>query len=248
MSNFFLKPALLGLLLLGGGLGAQSVATEPQKRTWPVHVPVYMQPAQVDPAKVLGPPPVPGSLAAAADLEAVLMAQAFRTPEQEAWARYIDTDGVFKHAPEIGPWFNARELPKCEAFFNRILGDAHGVSERAKRLYARPRPPRVDATIRPCVRLPESTSYPSGHSMQAFLVASILADLLPERREALMSRAHRAAWSRIIGGVHFPTDDIAGRLLAQAILEELRRSPGFLKDLEDCRRELDQARASRSKP
>ncbi|MBP1628603.1 MAG: hypothetical protein H6Q00_3078 [Holophagaceae bacterium] len=110
MSNFFLKPALLGLLLLGGGLGAQSVATEPQKRTWPVHVPVYMQPAQVDPAKVLGPPPVPGSLAAAADLEAVLMAQAFRTPEQEAWARYIDTDGVFKHAPEIGPWFKA---PLC---------------------------------------------------------------------------------------------------------------------------------------
>ena len=248
MAQAALIPALLGVLLLGSGLGAQPVATGPVKRVWPVQAPVYIQPIAVDSTKLLGPPPSPGSLAAEADMEAVLMAQAFRTPEQEAWAQHIDSDGIFKHARELGPWFTPQALPKCEAFFSRVLGDAHGVSAQAKRLYARPRPPRVDARVQPCVQLPGSASYPSGHSMQAFLMASILADLLPEKREVLLDRAHRAAWSRIIGGVHFPTDDIAGRVLAKAILEELRKSPEFLKDLNVCREELDQARARRSRP
>lgn len=243
-----LLSALLALLLPGGWLGAQTIVAEPAKRVRTVQAAVYLQQATLDPAKVLAPPPSRGTLAAEADLEAVVMAQQFRTPEQEAWAKFIDTDNVFKHAPEIGLWFTPRELPKCEAFFNRVLADAHGVSSRAKRLYDRPRPPVVDPRIRPCVFLPRGASFPSGHSTQAFLMASILADLVPEKREALINRAHRAAWSRIIGGVHYPTDDIAGRILAQAILEELRKSPEFLKDLESCRRELDQARASRSKP
>lgn len=248
MTNPFLPSALIALLFFGGGLGAQPTATGAFPRVHQASSLVYLKPGALDPAKVLGPPPQLGSHAAEADLEAVRMAQSFRTPEQEAWARFIEDDGVFKHASEIGPWFTPENLPTCGSFFKRVLGDSRSISQRAKRLFDRPRPPKVDPSIRPCVFLPMGSSYPSSHSTQAFLMASILSDLFPEKREALMNRAHRAAWSRIIGGVHFPTDDVAGRLLAQAILEELRKSPAFLKDLGDCRKEIDQARARRSNP
>ena len=244
----FFRPIFLGASLLGMGLLAQGAVARPPKQVWQVHAPVYFQPESVDVAHLLPAPPMPGSLAAEADLEAVRMAQAFRTLDQEAWAKFIETDGLFKHAPEVGPWFTAQNLPVCDAFFRRVLDDAHGVSDRAKKLYDRPRPPMVDPQLKPCVSVPTSTSFPSGHSMQAFLMASLLADLLPEKRELLMARAHRAAWSRIIGGVHFPTDDIGGRTLAQGILAELRRSPAFLIDMEACRREMAQASANRSKP
>ena len=240
---------LLGVSLLPLPLMAQAAVVAPAPQEWKVQAPVYFSPEAVDIAGVLPTPPAPGSLAAEADLEAVLMAQTFRGPEQEAWAQFSEADGVFKHAPEIGPWFTAQNLPLCEAFFRRVLGDAHAVSERAKRLHVRPRPPRVDPRVHPCVRLPGSTSYPSAHSMQAFLMAAILGELLPEQRELLLARAHRAAWSRIIGGVHFPTDDVGGRLLARAILAELQRSPAYRADLEGCRVELEaQARARRSRP
>lgn len=240
MSKRFRLNALLALLFCGAAL-AQPVAIEPQRHEGRTRASAYLDSCTLDPAKVLPPPPAPGTLAAEADLEAVRMAQAFRTPEQEAWARHADEDDPFQFAEVLGPWFAAKNLPQCEALFKRVIGDARAAYGRAKRLYDRPRPSKIDPAIRPCVVLPRSTSYPSGHSVRAFLTAGILADLVPGKREALIDRAHRAAWGRIIAGVHFPSDDVAGRLTAQAILEELRKSPAYRRDLEACRKEIGQA-------
>jgi len=67
--------------------------------------------------------------------------------------------------------------------------------------------------------------------------AGVLAEIFPEHREALLARAHRAAWARILGGVHYPTDDVAGRLLAEAILRRLRTQDRFRLAIAACRRE-----------
>jgi acid phosphatase (class A) len=87
------------------------------------------------------------------------------------------------------------------------------------------------------VKLPGTNSYPSGHSLRAFVVAAVLGDVFPDRQAELEARAHRVAWGRVIGGVHFPTDDVGGRIAAQAIVAELRKSPAYRAAVEKCRAE-----------
>ena len=65
----------------------------------------------IEVTKILPPPPVEGSVAALADLEAVLRVQASRTPEQVAWAKRVERDSVYYHATIVGDWFAAENVP-----------------------------------------------------------------------------------------------------------------------------------------
>jgi acid phosphatase (class A) len=186
---------------------------------------------------ILPPPPAPGSPGALGDLETVLRTQAVRTPNDVSWARFIERDNVFNNSQVLGSWFTKENLPATAAFLKEVSDDMYAVSRSAKDVYPRPRPPRVDPEVRPCVDLSESGSYPSGHSMQAFVWANVLAEIFPEYRVELIARAHQAAWGRVIGGVHFPSDTVGGRILGQAIVEELRKNPAYRAGIEKCRTE-----------
>jgi hypothetical protein len=165
---------------------------------------------QFDIAKVLPAPPAPGSLAAQADLEAVLQAQARRTPEQVAWAKFISADEPFKHAGVLGAWFTGENLPVTAAFLKDVTEDVNAVGALTKKLHARLRPPLVDARVRPCLPVPETAAYPSGHAMRAYAWALVLAEIFPEQRDALLARAQRAAWSRVLAACIFRATPWAG--------------------------------------
>lgn len=215
---------------------------------WEAHTPAghFLQAEAVDLAQALPPPPAEGSLADQADLEAVRQAQVWRTPEQEAWAKHVESDTVWKFAPEIGPWFKAENLPKTARFFWQLTVDTHALSERTKGRFRRPRPFLVDLGLRPCVFQPPNDSYPSGHSLQAFVRAGVLAELFPELRTALFARAHRAGWGRILGGVHYPTDVVGGRILAEVVLAKLKADPAFRASVEVCRGEVQAFRLKKA--
>ena len=189
--------------------------------------------------RVLPAPPEPGSLAALADLEAVLMVQAWRSPDQVAYAKKIDEASVFAYAEVLGPWFTAEQLPVLTKFFKQVNTDAGAAIGQAKNRFARLRPPYVDAQVHPCIDVParKSFSYPSGHSTELNLEALVLAEIFPEKRENLLAWGRKAAWGRILAGVHFPTDDVGGRILAEALLVALRKNPAFLAAIENCRKE-----------
>ncbi len=225
--------ALFAVFLLTGAAAWSQEGPAP----WEVPTPPghFLRAQDLDLSKLLPPPPAPGSLAEMADLEALAQTQAWRSPEAEAWARVVDRDSVWKFDTVLGPWFAAERLPRTARFFWKLTVDVHAISEAAKVLYARPRPPKQDARLNPCVPLPPNDSYPSGHSLQAFVRAGVLAEIFPEHREALLARAHRAAWARILGGVHYPTDDVAGRLLAEAILKRLKTQKCFRQAVAACR-------------
>ncbi len=88
------------------------------------------------------------------------------------------------------------------------------------------------------MQIPTSNSYPSGHSLRAYVWAAVLGDVFPDRQADLFTRAHRVAWGRVIGGVHFPSDTVGGRIAAQAILAELRKSPAYQALVAKCRAEV----------
>ena len=71
--------------------------------------------------------------------------------------------------------------------------------------------------------------------------AEFLAELIPAKRDELLARAHRAAWGRVIGGVHFPSDVLAGETVARAYLAEARKSAAFRAALERSRNEVNTA-------
>jgi undecaprenyl-diphosphatase len=60
-------------------------------------------------------------------------------------------------------------------------------------------------------------SFPSGHAVYAFMMATVLATWFPRYRIILYIAAGFIAWTRIYLGVHFPTDVVVGGLLGCGI-------------------------------
>jgi acid phosphatase (class A) len=202
----------------------------------PVH---FVRTDNLDFAKIMPPPPEPGSMAAEADLNAVLQVQAWRTPEEVAWALRIDRiRSLSEYTDLIGPWFTDQNLPATLALLKHVDADSKGATDASKRLFGRPRPFVVDARVQPVAERLDEPSYPSGHTTRFYLEAGVLSEMFPDRRDALFKRAGKMAWGRVQGGVHFPTDLVGGRLLGAAILAEMDQNPAFEAALEKARAEV----------
>jgi undecaprenyl-diphosphatase len=78
----------------------------------------------------------------------------------------------------------------------------------AKLLVRRRRPLRPSPP--PLIRMPRSTSFPSGHSASAFAFATAVGGELPALAPALGLLAATVAYSRVHTGVHYPSDVLAG--------------------------------------
>lgn len=223
-------------LSLAPWICAQEMATKsaPAK----IVPPHFVKPTAVDCAKVLAAPPAADTLAGQADLEAVLQMQAWRTPKQVAWAKVIEKNDAFIFSEAIGIWFTRENLPTLATLLKDVDEDRHAVTEVAKNLFARARPWLVDPRVQPCVGKPSNDSYPSGHTASIFTRAEVLAEIFPEKREQIFEFAHRAAWGRILGGVHFPSDLVGGWKIAEAFVAELKQSEAFRAQLAACRAEV----------
>ena len=69
------------------------------------------------------------------------------------------------------------------------------------------------------VRMPSSTSFPSGHSAAAFAFATGVGHVLPPAGIPLRGLAALVAYSRVHTGVHYPGDIIAGALIGTALAQ-----------------------------
>ena len=69
------------------------------------------------------------------------------------------------------------------------------------------------------VRMPSSTSFPSGHSAAAFAFATGVGHVLPPAAIPLRALAALVAYSRVHTGVHYPGDVVAGALTGTALAQ-----------------------------
>tara|TARA_Y100000593_G_C4272034_1_gene317893 strand:- start:665 stop:1201 length:537 start_codon:yes stop_codon:yes gene_type:complete len=67
----------------------------------------------------------------------------------------------------------------------------------------------------------QTQSYPSGHTIQAFVHGVLLGRKFPQHAEDFLSIAEMISQSRIDRGVHFPSDVDFGRQVAYLIAREL---------------------------
>ncbi len=84
--------------------------------------------------------------------------------------------------------------------------------------------PSVAHEVQPMITTPEHGAFPAGHAAQAYAVACVLERLLQlapadPRAVQLQRIAARISINRVIAGVHYPVDLMAGRVLGQALGE-----------------------------
>ena len=96
---------------------------------------------------------------------------------------------------------------------------------RLKIHYNRPRPYQVayysNQNLFPLYTINAfSPAYPSGHASQFYFVCSILSSLYPMKAKEIMETSNRIAKSRIILGVHYPSDNKFGIELTQSLLNK----------------------------
>jgi membrane-associated phospholipid phosphatase len=109
------------------------------------------------------------------------------------------------------------------------LAFASSIAMRFKHALALPRPAQFSPKVQAMVPTPEHSTLPSGHATEAYMAAHVLRALMTSARKSsievaavfgqLEALAARIANNRMVAGVHFPADSMAGRLLGATIAE-----------------------------
>jgi acid phosphatase (class A) len=117
------------------------------------------------------------------------------------------------------------------------------VTDNAKDFYKRPRPHVTDPSLAN-EKLEKSFSNPSGQSTESMVLALVLADLFPDRQDAIIAEARAIGWHRVEIARHYPTDIHAGRVFARAIVRQMKQSDSFQKDFAEVKADLAAAQAA----
>ncbi len=197
-----------------------------------------------DGQRLLPPPPAAGSTALAQDAAVARDLQALRGGPRWQQARR-DADLNFPAAAAafsctLGVAVDAAGTPRLYRLLERSMHDASDSTAAAKARYQRPRPFAVNGqptcTPEDDKALRGNGAYPSGHTAIGWSWAMILAELAPERGDALLLRGRRFGESRLVCNVHWQSDVLQGRVMGAATVAALHADAGFRADLEAARR------------
>ncbi len=147
----------------------------------------------------------------------------------------------------MGKEVSQQATPVAWRLLHKIELDVRTLGTPAKNHFDRKRPALGnDKPI--CVPrekwLETNASYPSGHSMVAWSWALILTEAMPAKADALLRLGQESGDSRVICGVHYPSDVEAGRVLSAGMVARLHAEPAFNADLAALKRELANAPAA----
>ena len=87
-----------------------------------------------------------------------------------------------------------------------------------KNYFRRNRPPDSLPDFRSVVTASDKFSFPSGHTSAAFLMSTAIVIYFPSLAWLLYPWAAGVGWSRVMLGVHFPGDSMAGALLGSTVV------------------------------
>lgn len=148
----------------------------------------------------------------------------------------------------LGVRLGSATTPDLNRLMQRLFDDSDAAAELVKARGFRPRPVGDDPERRSCQRVSEtgrkSASYPSGSSTVATVYGEAFAALEPQRAAEVRRIAHEIGLSRLVCGMHYPSDVAAGEVLGKAVFNAAAATPGFDADLAAARVELAAVRAT----
>ena len=177
-----------------------------------------------------GPPPALDSLQMARELaEVKSYPRTNLTNLIAAFWEYYGGRAIFEywndHAAkkifEYGLADNPPRAARVYALMNVAFIDAYIACWDAKYAYWAPRPQMVDPSITTVIATPNHPGYPSAHSCLSGAAGGILGLLFPRESAYFNGLADEAGEARIMAGIHFRSDVVAGldigRKVAQAV-------------------------------
>jgi membrane-associated phospholipid phosphatase len=223
-----------GQLRTGRGVWTSDPGIAPEGAVWGEVKPWLMKSV----ADHRAPPPPPfGSAMFQAALAEVKRYADTRTREQERTAA-LWADGVGSYTPP-GRWnkiacdlvlkhgVNELRSGRVLALLNAAVMDAGIACWETKYHYLVVRPSQLDPSISTPVGLPNFPSYTSAHAAFSGAASALLAGLFPAEAASLTASAEEAAFSRVLGGIHYRFDGDAGlaqgRGVAQLALARARQ-------------------------
>ena len=131
--------------------------------------------------------------------------------------------------------------PKLTQLLLSAMDAGNKSIQKAKKGFARRRPYQYfgEGTPTPQDEYPNDfTSYPSGHSVRAWMAAMTLTAVSPENADAIMKIGYEIGQSRVILGFHYQSDVDAARLAASATFARLCAEKSFHEAIEKAKKEL----------
>lgn len=214
----------------------------------------------VDYKTVIGPPPTMGSVQAKAE-----RADFALTTAGVGSARWREAKGqVFPSSTEVtaqiscalGRQISPATTPVTARLLGNMAADVRRPVEAAKSFYRRDRPyvraidtqtcdPRTLGSLGGGTGGVLSYAYPSGHAAYGAIVARTLSAVVPDRAAAVTAWGTRLGDNRVVCRVHWPSDVVAGRRLADAVYARAAALPAFRADVVAARAELARAPAAK---
>ena len=200
--------------------------------------------------ELVPPPPVAGSAGFALDEQVSREARALRGTPRFAQATH-DAElafpaGARQFSCAIDLDVDAQRTPALYRLLERSRIDAGAATRAAKKHHQRRRPFMVnnEPTCTPDDEegLRKNGSYPSGHTSIGWAWALILAEIVPDRADAIIARGRNYGESRLVCNVHWQSDILEGRFMGAAAVARLHDNAAFQSDLLKARKEIIAAR------
>jgi len=236
---------------------AQAQAQAPSRAASPANHPPLPAKKLPDSRTLLPPPPAAGSAAFA--LDEAMSRKALALRDTPAWSLAIlDADLSFRNAAAtyscaLDAPVTEKETPRLFWLLMKSMKYASDSTRSAKDQYKRPRPFMLNkapiCTPQDRKRMEEaSRSYPSGHNAIGMAWALLLAEIAPERADAILARGQAYGISRMVCNAHWYSDTIQGRFMGAYTAAILHADPLIRDEINVAREELAAARARGLKP
>ncbi len=171
--------------------------------------------------KLLAAPPCDDCGETRAELEELTQIEKTRTPVEQEHATADITISIPRFLEGANIKFDAAALSNCNDLFEMLSKLTKEASDNAKNTFCRTRPFKLSGSnlhpLQSADALKNSPSYPSGHTIYGTVMGTVLARMVPEKRDELYARIADYGTSRMIAGVHYRSDIDAGKVLGSAI-------------------------------
>jgi len=172
---------------------------------------------------VLPNPPKNSSTQTRAEINEIV--KRYNTKTDEDKQEYINCDEDSSYY--IKEVLQENEMDYDESTIEMIEEQCRPVIRHFKNHYNRPRPHQIADKLgidfsRFITDTAKTPSYPSGHTVQPYVVANYYGKLYPEIKSELREAADICAFGRVIAGLHYPSDYKAGIILADQLSEFIK--------------------------
>ena len=196
-----------------------------------------------------GQPPAAGPTAADVAADQALWLREGQTPGTDRWylaIRHVELRSAF--APQhfdcaLGTRLGSVDTPALTLLFAGLNSDVTALWLRLRT--ARPRPIDLDTGRAACVRRPEGDAghgwSPSAGAALATVWADAMAELAPERADAIRETGRQIGHSLSICGLAWPQDVAAGERLGHSVWQAVRADPDYAALARRAAAEIDRA-------